>query len=155
MQDNAPVQTGSTMISTFSFAAGTLNFIQAFERNSAISLTGEQTVTFTAAGTSAGFNWGLSGLACATSAVSGVNNQVITFTPTNPTSVQPFAAFVLTPNQAITGFTVRVLQNNPSGENNSTQFKVDVIPEPTTVASLAAVGIAFTMFRFRRRQSLN
>jgi hypothetical protein len=158
LNDPNPRSAGDTMTTTLTFSSPTDIAIVASATNSNFS-SGDQYIEFTAFAVNlAGFSWNISAqVNIASFSVSGLNNETIRIFPGSTTSPTPFGGFTLDPTLAIDGFTVvSSATAETAGGLNSVQFAVDApaIPEPTTAASLAAVGIAFTLFRFRRRSVL-
>jgi hypothetical protein len=137
----------ATLTTTFTFDSVQIFSVVAFTLNSNMNASFDL-ITFEAIGASETFEW------VATEVTNGTTTgyaggPTITFSPTSSS----FLGFNLTPDEAISGFTVTLTSKAGATPFNSAQFKLDVVPEPTAVASLFAAGLAFTLIRFRRRQA--
>lgn len=137
----------ATLKTTFTFDSVEIFTVVAFALNSNMNASFD-TITFQAIGASETFDWVATGVTNGgTTGYTG--GSTITFTP----SSSSFLAFNLTPEEAISGFTVTLTSKSGATPFNSAQFALDVVPEPTAAASLFAAGLAFTLMRFRRRQA--
>ncbi|MFA7342890.1 MAG: PEP-CTERM sorting domain-containing protein [Terrimicrobiaceae bacterium] len=149
LQDETPaVPSTDTMVTSLTFATISNFTIVAAPTNSNLNTSGDVSVSFRALKAElTGFSWTLTGLTNGTYALSGTNNEIITFTPT--ITGTPYTAFHLTPNFALDGVQVTSTSKSVS-PYNSLQFAVDVVPEPGTWALIAASGMFLVIFRRRR-----